>query len=180
MKISSFIFLLFLFLSSMGAHAAISANSETVTSDSIKLRGALYDGKWSGSIKCLYDPGLWPEDECDFGLSLEIFGDSFSVKYAVRSKSGKESWSDVKPGKFQLVTLAANAIAVSITAGNDEDGTWVETWSFAMTLIDPDHMLVHWTRVVNNLDMPKNEKASKFSSVGMGELTRLSATGAER
>jgi hypothetical protein len=33
-------------------------------------------------------------------------------------------------------------------------------------------MIVHWTRVVNNLDMPAEKKGSKFSSVGMGVLVR--------
>jgi hypothetical protein len=56
--------------------------------------------------------------------------------------------------------------------GVDEDGTWVETWSFAMTLKSPDRMVVHWTRIVNNTDMPPSKKGSKFSVVGMGELAR--------
>ncbi len=64
---------------------------------------------------------------------------------------------------------------MSIDTGKDEDGLWVETWVFAMTLTDPDHMLVHWTRVVNNTDMPKGQKGSKFSSTGMGEFARLRA-----
>lgn len=41
-----------------------------------------------------------------------------------------------------------------------------------MTLTDPSHMIVHWTRIVNNIDMPMGKKGSKFSSVGMGELVR--------
>jgi hypothetical protein len=41
-----------------------------------------------------------------------------------------------------------------------------------MTLKDPNHMIVHWTRVVNNVDLPAEKKGSKFSSVGMGVLTR--------
>jgi len=44
-----------------------------------------------------------------------------------------------------------------------------------MTLKDPNHMIVHWTRIVNNVDMPVGTKGSKFSSVGMGELARTGA-----
>ncbi|MGZ5106019.1 MAG: hypothetical protein ACXWHB_15935 [Usitatibacter sp.] len=62
---------------------------------------------------------------------------------------------------------------MSMDSGKDEDGTWVETWTFAMSLTDPDHMLVHWTRIVNNLDLPRAKKGSKFSSVGMGEFARV-------
>lgn len=173
MKVSSIIFLPFLVLFSAHTFAAVSTNTPIASAESAKLRAASYDGKWSGTIKCVYDPGLWPEDECDIGLTFEIHGSSLSVQQVVRSKNGKETKSEVNPGKFQLSRLATNAVAISLDTGNDEDGTWVETWSFAMTLTDPDHMTVHWTRIVNNIDMPKNEKGSKFSSVGMGELVRI-------
>jgi hypothetical protein len=137
-----------------------------------KLRSTSYDGDWSGEIKCLYDPGLWPEDECGIGLRFKIQGNSILVWQVIRSKKGEEAESEVNPGKFRFLRLATNAVAIDIESGNDEDGTWIETWSFAMTLKDSDHMIVHWTRVVNNIDMPLAKKASKFSSVGMGELTR--------
>lgn len=42
-----------------------------------------------------------------------------------------------------------------------------------MTLTDSYHMLVHWTRVVNYIDTPRERKGSKFSSVGIGEFTRV-------
>lgn len=137
------------------------------------LRNVSYYGTWSGKIACLYDPGLWPDDECDIGLTFEIQGNVLHVQQVVRSKAGKETKSDIKPGKFLFVRVSTNAVAVSMDMGNDEDGTWVETWSFAMTLKDPDHMIVHWTRIVNNIDMPSERKGSKFSSVGMGELVRV-------
>jgi hypothetical protein len=173
MKISSILLWSFFVLLSANAHATVSTNLPIASAESAQLRAATYDGKWSGTIKCLYDPGLWPEDECDVGFTFEINGSSLSVQEVVRSKNGKETTSAINPGKFKFVQLATNAIAISLDKGNDEDGTWVETWSFAMTLTDSDHMTVHWTRIVNNIDMPKNQKGSKFSSVGMGELVRM-------
>jgi hypothetical protein len=145
-------------------------------SPSAKLRGASYDGKWDGVIKCLYDPGLWPEDECDIGISFDIRGNNMSVQQTVRTKKGEETKSSIKPGGFRFARLSTNAIAFSLATGEDEDGTWVETWSFVMTLKDPNHMIVHWTRVVNNLDMSSEKKGSKFSSVGMGELVRVGSS----
>jgi hypothetical protein len=121
----------------------------------------------------LYDPGLWPDDECAIGLNFEIHGNAISVKQIVHTKKGQETISEVNKGKFQFDRLASNAVAISMDSGEDDDGTWVETWSFAMTLRDPDHMVIHWTRIVNNLDMPKEKKGSKFSSVGLGELVRV-------
>lgn len=147
-------------------------------SASAALRGASYDGTWNGTVKCLYDPGLWPGDECDIGLILEIKGSDFHAQQVVRSKAGEVTKSDVNPGQFSFARLATNAVAVSLESGHDEEGTWVETWNFVMTLKDPDHMIVHWTRVVNNVDLPPDRKGSKFSSVGMGELTRAATAGA--
>lgn len=161
---------LFFFLPFMAEGALQEFPHETAVST---LRTADYEGRWSGVIKCLYDPGLWPDDECDIGLTFDIHGNSISVQQTIRSKNGKETKSEVNPGMFRFARLATNAVAVSLGSGNDEDGTWVETWSFAMTLKDRDHMLVHWTRIVNNLDMPKEKKVSKFSSAGMGELVRI-------
>jgi len=138
-----------------------------------RLRAAPYDGKWTGVVNCLYDPGLWPEDECAVHFTLNIRGPLVLVEQIVRSKKGEETKSNINPGKFTFVRVSTNAIATSIDAGKDEDGLWVETWVFAMTLIDPDRMLVHWTRMVNNTDMANGQKGSKFSSAGMGEFTRF-------
>jgi len=146
--------------------------AQTISPESTQLRAASYDGKWAGTIKCLYDPGLWPGDECDIGLVFEIKGSVVQVQQTVRSKKGEETKSNINPGRFRLFKLATNAVAISLGTGKDEDGTWVETWSFAMTLKDSNHMIVHWTRIVNNVDMPIGKKGSKFSSVGMGELAR--------
>lgn len=41
-----------------------------------------------------------------------------------------------------------------------------------MSLQDPDHLIVHWTRLVNNTDFPADKIGSKFSVVQMGTLTR--------
>ena len=157
------------------AGSVVATPSHAQFSPSAKLRAASYDGKWDGVIKCLYDPGLWPEDECDIGISFDIRGNVISVQQIIRSKKGEETKSSIKPGGFRFTRLSTNAIAVALATGEDEDGTWVETWSFVMTLKDPNHMIVHWTRVVNNLDMPAERKGSKFSSVGMGELVRAGA-----
>ncbi len=169
-RFRTFDFLMALFLASPLAHATLAPVGLQLTAPD--LRAASYDGKWTGLVKCLYDPGLWPEDYCDVNFTFNIHGSSISVEQTIFSKNGKETKSAVKPGGFKFYRLATNAIAFSMDSGKDEDGTWVETWSFVMTLLDANHMIVHWTRVVNNIDMPIREKGSKFSSVGMGELVR--------
>jgi hypothetical protein len=162
---------------SIGAAAfallAFTQSSFAVDRSNAPLQLASYDGKWRGTVNCLYDPGLWPDDECELGFVFDIQGSNFALEQIVKSKKGKETRTHIKPGKFTLRRLGVSALAYSLDTGRDEDGTWVETWSFVMTLLDADHMRVHWTRVVNNVDMPKNANGSKFSSAGMGDFSRV-------
>lgn len=120
-------------------------------------------------------PGYGQRMSATSGSLSKSRGGALSVWFVAKTKDGQETTTRINPDKFQFVSLATNAVAIMLNTGNDEDGTWVETWSFAMTLTDPDHMMVHWARIVNNIDMSKSEKGSKFSSAGMGELTRLPA-----
>jgi predicted 3-demethylubiquinone-9 3-methyltransferase (glyoxalase superfamily) len=161
----------FVFAACVGAGCNASAQSQG--DPALDLRQASYDGKWSGTVNCLHDPGLWPEDECAVRFILDIQGNRIKIDQVIRSKKGKETKSAIDTEKFVVARFATNAVAISMDSGKDEDGTWVETWSFAMTLTDQDHMLVHWTRIVNNIDMPLAKKGSKFSSVGMGEFARI-------
>jgi hypothetical protein len=70
----------------MGVVFPSAAQDHGLPSDTESLRSASYDGIWAGTLKCLYDPGLWPEDECDMGLMLEISGTVLKVKTVVRTK----------------------------------------------------------------------------------------------
>jgi hypothetical protein len=136
-----------------------------------KLTSAPYDGVWSGTVKCLSDPGIWPEDDCDFSLTLRIDGSRFRVHQVVRSKAGVETAADF-PENFRFSRVSTNALAYSMEKGRDRDGRWVETWTFAMSLKDPKHLIVHATRIVNNIDLPLERLGSKYSVVAIGELTR--------
>lgn len=136
-----------------------------------QLTTAPYDGTWSGTVKCLSDPGIWPEDDCDFSLTLRIDGSRFRVHQVVRSKAGVETAADF-PETFRFSRVSTNALAYSMQKGSDRDGRWVETWTFAMSLRDPTHLIVHATRIVNNVDLPAARPDSKYSVVAMGELIR--------
>ncbi len=146
------------------ADVAVAASAEQLTN-------APYDGVWSGTVKCLADPGLWPEDDCDFSLTLRIDGSRFRVHQVVRSKTGVETAADF-PEDFRFSRVSTNALAYSMQKGRDRDGRWVETWTFVMSLKDPTHLVVHATRVVNTIDSPLERRGSKYSVVAMGDLTR--------
>src|SRR5712664_1137805 len=89
------------------------ANAQSQGPIGEKLRATPYDGKWTGVVNCLYDPGLWPEDECEVHFTLDIRGPLFLVEQIIRSKKGEETKSDIKPGKFTFVRASTNAIAMS-------------------------------------------------------------------
>src|SRR3989442_1117770 len=93
---------------------------------SYSMRAAPYHGNWTGVVNCLYDPGLWAEDECAVHFTLDIRGPLVLVEQIVRSKKGEETKSNINPGKFTFVRVSTNAIATSIDTGKDEDGLWVE------------------------------------------------------
>jgi hypothetical protein len=148
------------------------AAQRAASGESSALRSASYDGSWTGATQCLFDPGLVSDNACDIGLTFNISGDTFQVQQTLRNIRGGETKLELNAPRVLFTRLATNAVATAMDSGNDEDGSWVETWSFVMTLKGPDKMIVHWTRVVNNLDMPADAKASKFSAAGMGELVR--------
>jgi hypothetical protein len=150
------------------------ARGESRTPSAQALSSASFDGKWSGATKCIYDPGLWPDDVCGATWVIEIGAGKVKVQQIIHGKDGKETKTNIDGRNFQFRQLETNAVISSLDSGNDEDGHWVETWDFAMTLKDPDHMMVHWTRIVNNVDLALDKKGSKFSIVEMGELTRSS------
>jgi len=155
-----------------GLLASLAASPVLAQTAGERLREAAYIGTWTGTVRCVHDPGLWPDDECDRRFTSEIGADTLHVQQVVRSKKGRETSGEVGAGKWGFFRLETNAIAVAMDTGEDTQGHWVETWTFAMTLKDPDHLLVHWTRVVNNTELARDAKGATFSILGIGELAR--------
>jgi len=81
------------------------------------------------------------------------------------------------PGAFHLNANKSNSVIFSNDSGTDDDGTWVESWVFVVTLLDNNELLVEWTRMVNNLDMPRTAKSSKFVVHGSGTIQRVAVAG---
>jgi hypothetical protein len=54
----------------------------------------------------------------------------------------------------------------------DNEGTWVETWVFAVTQKDRETLIAGFLRLVNNNDLPLSVDHSKFSGAETGELQR--------
>lgn len=83
-----------------------------------------------------------------------------------------ETWREIKPGTFGITTYETSAVITSITSGTDEDGVWVETWSFAVTTINSDQLRAMFQRQVNNKDMKRDDPAATWGQIAFGILDR--------
>jgi len=130
------------------------------------------DGTWEGSLTVVAVPttvGARP-----YTVRIVIDGTNAHV-FAHDTPGGPfaaGSFQEVKPGKFHVARLGPNAIVASMDSGRDAEGTWVETWSFVVTLKQRDRLITNLYRVVNNVDMPPGANQSKFTEAEAGELVR--------
>jgi hypothetical protein len=138
-----------------------------------------FDGRWEGPLKSIapqaYDPVHGINLTDDMALALSVKDEGVSV-YTGNSKG---DWREVKGGRFQILTLKTNAAITAVDSSNeapDKPG-WVETWNFSVTHKDQDHLLVVFTRMVNNYTKPDEDHGSapgRFIVLGFGELHRVS------
>lgn len=141
----------------------IRSNNEKPSADS----GGL-DGSWEGELTFLQGANLNQTQPRTGRYRITIQGTSVRV-YFILSDDVKE----VKSGKFHMEDLMTNAVIFAMDSGKDDEGTWVETWVFSLTEKDKDTLLVNFSRMVNNIDLPLTSEHSKFAKEATGELKRL-------
>jgi hypothetical protein len=125
------------------------------------------DGTWEGSLGTLSGPSLSKLAK-PWTFRIIIAGSQAKVFYV--DKAGQ--FQEVKPGAFSVVRVLTNAIVLAIDSAQDSDGTWVETWDFAVTLKDQNTLIANFYRVVNNINVPLTAEHSKFTVAVAGELVR--------
>jgi hypothetical protein len=125
------------------------------------------NGVWEGSLGPVNGGGLARSDK-PLPVRLTIQGSTARVFV------GAGFGDEVKPGNFVVQRLMTNLVVYAMDSDSDDDGTWVESWVFALTQKDRNTLIANFYRVVNNLNVPLSNTQSKFS-VGMtGELRRSS------
>jgi hypothetical protein len=139
--------------------------SERTTESDTRLNGL-----WEGSI-----PIRDTEGE-NLDLKLDLARDDEVELWLI----DEGDWVEAKPGKFRVSRYMSNAVIYVTDSAEDGDGTWVESWVLVVTLRAPDELLVVWSRVVNNLDVPLADEHSKFSSQAAGVLRRVSSAQANK
>jgi hypothetical protein len=125
------------------------------------------DGTWQGSLGPINGPNLFKMTEPHI-VRIVITGSNAKVY-----KSTKDgAFTEVKPGAFHVVQLQTNAIIYAINSGSDNEGTWVQTWEYAVTLKDRNTLITNWIDVVNNINVPLSVDHSKFTAAASGDLVR--------
>jgi len=126
---------------------------------------AALDGTWEGEMKSI---DLKGDGKTTTGWNrLVIKGKQAQVFYKKDDKI-----IEVKAGHFRVERHLTNAIVFAIDSALDDDGIWVETWTFTVTPKDRDTLIVNHVRVVNNVNLPLTRDYSKFSVIRTGELLR--------
>lgn len=128
-----------------------------------------YQGTWEGEL--LHAATSIEGEELKWSRDLHVRVTFSRNDASVAAKIDGE-WQEVKPGTFALNQSDTNLVMTSFTTGNDDDGTWVETWSFAMTPIDATHLDVLWQRQVKNKNMDTNNQYAVFGGIAYGELVK--------
>ncbi len=125
------------------------------------------DGTWEGTLGAVNGPGLYDQTK-PMTLRIVIAGASARV-FLIKDGNPLE----VKPNAFRVARLDPSAVILAIDSGHDKDGTWVETWNFAVTLKDQKTLITNFYRTVNNVDLPSTHRYGKFSVAVAGELIRV-------
>jgi hypothetical protein len=98
-------------------------------------------GIWEGTLEFASGRGLTvPPTNLP---PVRIIVQPSSVRVIVL-KNGSEV--EVKPNQFRMSKLMTNAVIFAIDSGQDNEGEWVETWSFAVTKKDSSTLIANWVR----------------------------------
>lgn len=128
-----------------------------------KLAG-LFDGTWEGDL-------VFHEPKYTSRYRITIQGSA--VRVYVQHPQGM---IEAKPVAFHIERVMTNAIIYATDSGQDNEGTWVETWVFAMTQENGTTLLTNLTRLVNNIDLPVSNDHGKFAEEAAGKLDLIPAS----
>jgi hypothetical protein len=131
-----------------------------------------FEGTWEGKLKVVAGSGS-DQDPESYRRTVAAY-DKSPFKITIQEKGAKVFVGDteIKPNLFQTHAYMTNAVLYASSSGEDADGRWVETWNLLLTQKNSETLMVCLSRIVNNIDVPETEGASKFFVVIGGELGR--------
>jgi hypothetical protein len=127
------------------------------------------DGYWEGSLENVTGPGIDPPPTTFGTIRLFIRGETAKVFMEVDG-----AWIEIGAGTFNVAREGTNAVITSIQSdlGSRRGTSWVETWTFVVTLWNTDTLMVNYNRMVNNNGMVPEEEQARFTQIQTGRLRR--------
>lgn len=152
---------------SVAAAPAWGAQDQPKTSPEIPVE--TLNGTWEGELSPVDYRNVSIADRSKLAPAwLQMIIKERDARVLIKSSDGK--LEEVKPGLFKVARQISNAAVIAIDSGTDDDGTWVETWLFAVTAKDKNTLLVQLVRQVNNINLPLTVDYSKFACTWAGDL----------
>lgn len=137
-----------------------------------EVPGYVLGGTWEGPLVASTTDSNGLPVSFKFDLKIEIAGRGARVY--VRKYVG-ETWQEqAVPDGFVFNAMGTNAVIYANRAGRTPpDGSrWFETYLVAASVKSPDQLLVHWMRMVTNLDTPVDDPDHAGTSSADGVLSR--------
>ena len=120
------------------------------------------DGTWVGEISSLELDGDYPDEPYESEFIIRISDDVVEVGTKHEGK-----WYQM-PYEFKMVRFKTHAIIYAFAA----DKSWVEGFSFLVTLDGINDMKLLWSRAVNNYVLPQAEMEGRGYFQGAALFTR--------
>lgn len=168
MYCQTYIFKIFAIALSMCLFGCAATSTNITKNGSAEIVLGELEGRWHGQFPIeakLSDGSTLNEDAA---MRLELSADTVSVYSEYEG-----TVDEIMPRLFKLFWIDKSAVLFGIDIGSDNDGVWEEIWQFALTMRTKNELIVHWTRMVNNHEMPLDNKDSKFVFTGSGVFRRV-------
>ena len=154
-------------LAIMSAAPPALATANTTPATNAAVEPVSFDGTWQGTIYFDKEGFLADTSTPVTGVRFRIEIHDVVVRVFIEEDG---AFKESKPGRYHIAPLSANAV---IFATDEDEGNWVESWSFVVTVKGKDLMIAEYTRLVNNVSVPHGEKGSEFATRGAGEFSRV-------
>jgi hypothetical protein len=160
----------FAFLSTAALRAGCASSASHVMPAS--TNGAL-DGTWEGSFTASTSDDKGGRITFPINLKLTITGKDAHVY--VRDTADR-SWAELgTPDPFIFDARGTTGVIYANRAGRiltPKGSRWYETYLVAVAAKAPEQLLVHWMRMVTNIDTPVDDPDHAGVSAGDGVLER--------
>jgi hypothetical protein len=129
---------------------------------------AALDGSWEGTLAITARDKDRGHPQEPVRTRLTLAGDAVSVSVFTRG-----AWEEIKPAAFRVRRHKDSAVIHAVDDGWDNDGNWIETWVFSVTLVDHDHLRAVYHRIVNNVQADRQDDQAVWWYMAAGDLARV-------